>query len=74
MTHVKGGNSPLFYKILHLKLFHEFIVGNHPILMKENLIKISREFEVAVLLCFSYIYVVEYNLTISTDQTKKVHL
>ena len=42
-----------------LKLFHEFIVGSHPILMEENLIKISREFKVVVFPIFSYIYVVE---------------
>ena len=71
MAHVMESNLPLFSKTPPFKLFHEFIVGNHPILMEENLIKISREFKVVVFPIFSYIYVVEYNKTISKDQTKE---
>ena len=49
MPNVMEGILPLFCKTPPLfKLFHEFIAGNHPILMEENLIKISRKFKFAV--------------------------
>ena len=55
MTHVLGGDFPFFCKTLPLKLLHDFIVGSHPILMEENLVKISRDFKVAVF-PMSFIY------------------
>ena len=75
MTHVLGGNFPLFCKTLPFKLLHEFIVGSHPILMDEKVgEKFHANLRLLLFLCLSYTYVVEYNLTISADQTKKIHL
>ena len=37
-----------FCKAYPLKLFHEFIVGSHLIMMEQNLRKNSREFKVSV--------------------------
>ena len=55
----------------HLKLFYEFVVGNHPILIEPNLRKISREFNVVDFVMFLYNYVVENRPTITaTNPTK----
>ena len=42
VPHAIGSNLPFFCKKTRLKLFHEFIVDNHPILREEILRKISR--------------------------------
>ena len=46
MPHVMRGNLPFFCKTSHPKLFHEFIVGSHSVLIEQNLRKNSREFKV----------------------------
>ena len=57
------------------KLFHEIIVGNYPILVEENLKNknIHANIRLLIFLCFSYIYVVEYNSNITTENPTKTH-